>query len=585
MTSITQRQQLILEWIHRHGETTVQELADAFSVSAMTIRRDLENLAAAGNIQRTRGGAKPFPPTSKSISPVEPKNISGKEQFSFLDDLDVVVLNPMDVHQASMLADECAYRGISLILESIPFAGSRPVVAIDSYSAGVSLGRWIGEYAQSRWEGEARILEIGWPEYEDTAERSRGLADGLAQTAPQAKFVLSINGRGMREEAVEVAAAALSVYPDINVIVGINDQCALGALDAIHQAHTNPEGMLLATFGLEGTNSRNELFTRFPSVVGVAMFPELVGRVCANVAIKAYNRLPLPDIVITPTDIVTSASIGNYYSGSNGKDIRWEAVHKLSMRDQAGDLMADPSPSLPRPRRIGFIKYLQDDYYDNLLKGFKERCDQLGIEARIIDASVNWDNRVDMARQQIAKIAASLVQEGESVILDAGRTCAQIAAYLSERHGITVITHSIPVIKALEEARGVRVICIGGLMDPSSQSFVGSTTQAAYRELQADKAFLSAEGVDIQYGISNDNIVEGEVKRAIIDAAREVTVVADFSKLGKVTLSRIVPISAVQRLVTDGSLTPGERIALAKAGVELMAANRKNQSASNGNNS
>jgi ribose transport system substrate-binding protein len=480
MSTVQQRQELIVEWVRRNGETTVQRLSEIFSVSAMTIRRDLESLARSGRLQRVRGGARPLPPERTKPAPQSPSPLPADSQrFAFLDRLDAVVLNPMDPYMARQLVSESARCGLPLILESVPLPGVYPVVAIDSYQAGVSLGRWIGQYVQTRWQGLAHVLEIGMPEYEDTAERSRGLADGLQETAPQAQLVLSINGKGIREESREVAAAALVVYPQINVIVGVNDQSALGALDAIRQVGKDPQDVLVATFGLEGETSRRELLEDPSWIVGVAMFPELVGRTTVDVAVKAFREEALPRQIVTPTDIVTRESIGRYYSHENGQRSIAEAVQALLARSKASEVMLDLSPELPLPRRIGFIRYLHDDYYANLLDGFKERCAQLGIAAQIIDASADWAESVSIARRQIATVAANLIRDGESVILDAGTTCAHIAEQLRDRHGLTVITHSIPVINALNGARELTVICAGGVLDRASQSFLPTIARSA----------------------------------------------------------------------------------------------------------
>ena len=388
---------------------------------------------------------------------------------------------------------------------------------------------------------------------------------------------MSINGRGVRQQSCQVAKAALSIHPDVNVIIGVNDQSALGAIDAVRELHMPAENLLLGTFGLEGPAGKQLLMNECPRAVGVAMFPEFIGRVCADVAIKAYNGLPLPAQVVTPTAVVTSDTLPRYYSFAGSQPrIQWDAVQRLPRTEWTPEAATLANGAAVRyPKRIDFVRYLHDEYYDQLVEGLQQRAAEFGISVRVTDASADLAASIDLARRAIGKTAAGLVKSGEAVILDAGTTNTYLAQELAKRRTehFIVITNSIPVIEALAHAEHITLVGIGGTLHRPSQSFLGTEAENAITALRADKAFLGSTGVSTDHGISNTDLAEADYKRCMLKAAKEIILVADSYKIGEVSLVRLAPISAVHRLVTDDQISSQARLALTQAGVEVILAN------------
>lgn len=174
----------------------------------------------------------------------------------------------------------------------------------------------------------------------------------------------------------------------------------------------------------------------------------------------------------------------------------------------------------------------------------------------------------------IGQAAANLVQPGEVVILDSGTTTVEIARRLKTRNveAVTVITDAINVVAELIDAPGVNVICIGGLLRPISHSFVGPQAENMLKDLHADRLFLAVDGLDLEAGPTTPDVLEAQLNSLMIKIARETTVVADYSKLGRRSVSRIGSLDQIHRLITD-TKAPEEFVrALRARGIEVIQA-------------
>jgi DeoR family transcriptional regulator of aga operon len=177
-------------------------------------------------------------------------------------------------------------------------------------------------------------------------------------------------------------------------------------------------------------------------------------------------------------------------------------------------------------------------------------------------------------KAQIGKAAANLVQSGEVIILDSGTTTTEVARHLKARaiHGVTVISNAMNVISELVDAPGISVIGIGGVLRPVSLSFVGPQAEAMLKDLHADRLFLAVDGFDLEFGPTTPDVLEAHLNSLLMAVAKETTVVADFSKLGRRSVSRIGSIEQVHRLITD-TKAPQEFVkALRGRGIEVIQA-------------
>jgi len=173
---------------------------------------------------------------------------------------------------------------------------------------------------------------------------------------------------------------------------------------------------------------------------------------------------------------------------------------------------------------------------------------------------------------RIGKAAAELVQPGETIILDSGTTTAEIARHLKKAKSqpLTVITNALNIAVELMDCPEISLIMIGGLMRPVSCSFVGPHAEATMGEFHADRLFLAVDGFDLENGPSTPDVLEAQLNNVMIRSAKEVTVVADFSKLGRRSVSKIGPFDRIQRLITDKRATQEFTEGLRKRGIEVI---------------
>ncbi|MET9982684.1 MULTISPECIES: DeoR/GlpR family DNA-binding transcription regulator [Streptomyces] len=177
----------------------------------------------------------------------------------------------------------------------------------------------------------------------------------------------------------------------------------------------------------------------------------------------------------------------------------------------------------------------------------------------------------------IADLAAGFVAEGEAIVVGAGTTTQELARRLARVPGLTVVTNSLLVAQALAHANRVEVVMTGGTLRGSNYALVGSGAEQSLQGLRVSKAFLSGSGLTAERGLSTSNMLSASVDRALVQAAAEVVVLADHSKLGTDTMFQTVPTDVITRLVTDEPPAHDDRgatelQALADQGVQIAVA-------------
>jgi DeoR family transcriptional regulator of aga operon len=169
---------------------------------------------------------------------------------------------------------------------------------------------------------------------------------------------------------------------------------------------------------------------------------------------------------------------------------------------------------------------------------------------------------------RIAKAAAAMVSDGQCIILDSGTTTTEIARAILSLRGLTVITNALNI--AADMARSdFEIILIGGTLRKNSLSVVGPLAEDVLKEMHADIVFLGVDGFDTKVGLTTPNVLGARVNRAMVEAAEKVVAVCDSSKFNRRSLSLIVGTSAIDHVITDSNLAPGEVKAIQDAGIEV----------------
>lgn len=177
-------------------------------------------------------------------------------------------------------------------------------------------------------------------------------------------------------------------------------------------------------------------------------------------------------------------------------------------------------------------------------------------------------------KEQIGRLAASLIAPGESVFLDGGTTTLQIARALPPGLRITVVTNALNIAAELS-AKQIPAIMTGGMLHGPTLSLIGPIAAQSLAGMAFDRAFLGATGLSDTHGFSNSNLYEAEIKRLAIRQAADVSVVLDHSKFGARVLVSFAALGDVRRIVTDRAPTGELARACADAGVETLVAQRQ----------
>ena len=178
-------------------------------------------------------------------------------------------------------------------------------------------------------------------------------------------------------------------------------------------------------------------------------------------------------------------------------------------------------------------------------------------------------NDFNPQKQAIGWAAAQLVKDGERIILDAGTTTRHVARNLAVRQGLTILTNNLVITQELAELPEFSTILLGGQLKHRELCTVGEMVKDSLRNFAVDRCFLSASGFDLQ-GAYDPDLREVEVKRAMLQAARQVILVADSSKFGLTALVRIAPLASFHQLVTDDNLPADAQSALEAMGLEVI---------------
>jgi len=172
-----------------------------------------------------------------------------------------------------------------------------------------------------------------------------------------------------------------------------------------------------------------------------------------------------------------------------------------------------------------------------------------------------FEDRRDAATREkecVARAAVALVPSGAIVALDAGTTVAALAPLLPG--GITVVTHSVPVIQACTERDDIELIALGGAYHAPTRSFTGPITRTSLEELAVDVAVLSATAAGAT-GVYSANATDADTKRAMARIARRVVLLLDHGKLEARAPMRFLELASADVVVVDAAAS-AEQVAM-----------------------
>jgi DeoR family glycerol-3-phosphate regulon repressor/DeoR family fructose operon transcriptional repressor len=176
------------------------------------------------------------------------------------------------------------------------------------------------------------------------------------------------------------------------------------------------------------------------------------------------------------------------------------------------------------------------------------------------------------AKAQLARIAAGLLEDGQTVIIDIGTTAVAVAQAIPRSFTGTVVTPSLPVAVELADRPGIEVLLAGGRVRAGDLACSSAFTTSFFTDIYADIALLGSGGVHADAGLTDFHLDEIDVRRAIIANSARSYILADSSKVGQVAPYRVCRLSAVDGLITDQNTDPAVTAAIEDAGGAVLTA-------------
>ena len=223
---------------------------------------------------------------------------------------------------------------------------------------------------------------------------------------------------------------------------------------------------------------------------------------------------------------------------------------------------------------LDYVKTYGVCSYDNLCEHFnvslstirrdidelekEEKIEKVYGGVKLTDSYKNEDfnsglYKYDFAKDNIAKKACELIEDGDIVLLGSGSTVAHMIKHLKERRNITLITNNLAVLNETLNCN-FNVVGIGGNLDKTTMSFVGLQSIKQLEQLNANKCFISCNGIN-QHTITNVTDLEADIKKTQINISDKIVLLADHNKFNNVSLYSFANINDIDYLITDNKLT------------------------------
>jgi len=173
------------------------------------------------------------------------------------------------------------------------------------------------------------------------------------------------------------------------------------------------------------------------------------------------------------------------------------------------------------------------------------------------------------AKLAIAREAAVLVKDGDSILLDASSTAYYLAKALSDRKKLRVMTNGFEVARELAQNSSNTVILIGGVVNNDSFSVTGLLSEKIIAEMHIEKAFFSCSGFSFERGMTEVHFAEAQLKRKAIESSQQVIALIDSTKFGKEDLTPFARADQVTHLISDSNLSAQWVEKLKQAGINF----------------
>jgi len=173
-------------------------------------------------------------------------------------------------------------------------------------------------------------------------------------------------------------------------------------------------------------------------------------------------------------------------------------------------------------------------------------------------------------KRRIAKAAADLVGDGDSIMIESGTTTALIARFLLGKKDLKLVSDSTLILPYVRANPMISLAFVGGIFRPATESMVGPVTIAELSQFHVDIAFIGSDGVSVEHGLTTNFVEAAEVSRTMARHCEKTVLTVDSSKFGKRGFTQVMPLDEVDILITDGGITEDMRAQVEACGVTVV---------------
>ncbi|HIY02160.1 MAG TPA: DeoR/GlpR family DNA-binding transcription regulator [Candidatus Blautia faecipullorum] len=175
-------------------------------------------------------------------------------------------------------------------------------------------------------------------------------------------------------------------------------------------------------------------------------------------------------------------------------------------------------------------------------------------------------------KQKIAREAAKLIYSQDLIVMDAGSTTSVLANHIADNSEVIVITNSLEIMNILSKREGITLISTGGTLGKKSMSFRGRTAEKTIHSYNLQKAFISCAALDLNKGIMDTSEAETNVKKSMIEEAKEIYLLADSSKFNGIAHVTVCGLDKITAVITDDAIEEDVLQKFRRAGVRVIVA-------------
>jgi len=184
-----------------------------------------------------------------------------------------------------------------------------------------------------------------------------------------------------------------------------------------------------------------------------------------------------------------------------------------------------------------------------------------------------FDQKVEQnkeKKEEICRIASQYVKDNDTIFIDCGSTIFRICKYIKNVRNLIIITNSLPVVSELITVNDIKINLVGGEIDQQRKAVYGRTAEKFISGYYADKAFIGADGVSLEHGLTSYDEKEALVTRAMANYSNEVFLLCDSSKLEKKSYLKFAPLDMVDHLITDSGIDKKVLDNYRKRGIDVI---------------